>query len=213
MIRQLISFVTELGALLHLSALKQHFYVFFLSCISRKTNSISKTIALWCNCIMRAWWEKSRSCNIWIRFGEISEVYHVDDGWAFSWLTIIRLKIVKLLEAFYAVLDESDVFIISDWGRKVGLLTLVDSIDKRVGCGRLEFDFRRMFVINWVVCCPLFAFHFYSHIDALVLRIPVCSAVYPLMNWAFTFDFLVNVRRHNSLFQLLLYYPAAFSNA
>jgi hypothetical protein len=48
---------------------------------------------------------------------------------------------VKLLEAFDAVLDKSDVFIIANRGRKVGLLTLVGSIDKGVGGRGLELDF------------------------------------------------------------------------
>ena len=46
MTRQSNSFVTNLGALLHLRALKQHLYVVFLSCITHKTYSIRKTVAL-----------------------------------------------------------------------------------------------------------------------------------------------------------------------
>ncbi len=48
---------------------------------------------------------------------------------------------MKLLEAFNAVLYKSDVFIIGDRGRKVGLLTLIGSIDEGVGGRGLELDF------------------------------------------------------------------------
>ena len=48
---------------------------------------------------------------------------------------------MKLLEAFDAVLDKSDVFIIGDRGRKVSLLTLVGSVYEGVRGRGLELDF------------------------------------------------------------------------
>lgn len=64
-----------------------------------------------------------------------------------------------------------------------------------------------------MVCCPLFALNFDSHIDALGLIILVATAEDPLMNRALPFDLPVHIRRQNPLLQGHLNDLVAFSNA